>query len=136
MGPLFDHLVGEGKQRWRNGNVERHCGPEIYDELDPGRSLDRQVGRLFALENAACVAADLAPPVEWVWPIAHKAADCREVTGLMDRWHFMTCRQRNDLTAWAINNASPLIESPPTRRSTSLVKAPSISLWLLAFRTR
>jgi hypothetical protein len=31
---LFDHLVGAGQQRERDGDAERIGGPEINDQLD------------------------------------------------------------------------------------------------------
>jgi hypothetical protein len=51
----FDHPVGAGEQRWRDGEAERFGGFEIDDQLNLGGLLDRQVGGLLAFENAACV---------------------------------------------------------------------------------
>jgi hypothetical protein len=31
---LFDHLVGGGKQRWRNSQAERFCRLQVDDELE------------------------------------------------------------------------------------------------------
>src|SRR5260370_16629100 len=65
----FDHFVGAAKQRQRHGDAERLCGFEVDAQLDFGRLLDRQVRRLFALENTAHIAAsqgvggDDIPPV-------------------------------------------------------------------------
>src|SRR5262249_28749214 len=47
----FDHLVGERKKRWRNGEAERLRGPQIDDQLELGRLFDRQVSGLFTPEN-------------------------------------------------------------------------------------
>ena len=54
----FNHLVGAGEQRWRHVEAERLCGLEIDHQLELGRLLYRQVGRLLALEDAADVDAD------------------------------------------------------------------------------
>ena len=54
---LFDHLVGAAEQRERKREAERLGGIEVDDQLDFGGLLDRQVGRLLALENAAGVDA-------------------------------------------------------------------------------
>jgi hypothetical protein len=43
---LFDHLVGAGEQCGRHGEAERLRGRKIYDEIELGRLLDRNVGRL------------------------------------------------------------------------------------------
>src|SRR5262249_60198003 len=49
---LFDHVVGEGAQlEW---NVDAQCagGLQVQDELELGRQLHRQFGRLGAPEDA------------------------------------------------------------------------------------
>jgi hypothetical protein len=49
---LFNHLVGDGEQRWRHLDAERACRLKVDDKLELGRRLHRQVGRLGALEDA------------------------------------------------------------------------------------
>src|SRR5262249_19217111 len=44
----FDHLVGAGKQRGRHGDAERPCRDQVNGEIEFGRLLNRQVGRLRA----------------------------------------------------------------------------------------
>ena len=53
----LDHLVGAAEQRERNGEPERPGGLEIKKQLDLRDLLDRQIGRLLALENPAGVDA-------------------------------------------------------------------------------
>ena len=48
-----------GEQRRRNGEAERPGGLEVDDQFELGRLLDRQVGGLRALENAADIDAGL-----------------------------------------------------------------------------
>jgi hypothetical protein len=50
---LFDYLVGTGEERL--GDREADClgGPEIDDQLDFRRLLDREVGGFLSLENSA-----------------------------------------------------------------------------------
>ena len=52
---LFDHLVGECEQLIRHIQAERVRGLKIDDQLEIGRQLDRQLGRLRPLENEAGV---------------------------------------------------------------------------------
>ena len=40
---LFDHLVGAGKQRWRNGEAECFRGLEIDSQIEIGALLHRQI---------------------------------------------------------------------------------------------
>ena len=47
----FDHLVGAGEQRNWDLQPERLGGLEIDHQLVLGRSLNRQIGRLFALSG-------------------------------------------------------------------------------------
>src|SRR5262249_27515292 len=49
--PLFDHLVGAGEKRFRNGQSERLGSLEVYDQLEFGRQLNRQVRGIRTLEN-------------------------------------------------------------------------------------
>ena len=48
--------------------------------------MDRQVGRLGALENPAGVDADLAIGIRQAGPVAHQAAGRGEFAQLVDRW--------------------------------------------------
>jgi hypothetical protein len=48
---LFDHLVGRGEQRLRNGQAEWLRGLEIDNQLEFGRRLHRHVGWLLALKD-------------------------------------------------------------------------------------
>ena len=48
---LFDHLVGAAKERNWNADAERLGGLEVQKQLNFRALLDRQIRRLFALEN-------------------------------------------------------------------------------------
>jgi hypothetical protein len=50
-GYSLDHLVGNGEHARRNGEAKRLGGLEIDDQLEFGGLLDRQITRLFALED-------------------------------------------------------------------------------------
>jgi hypothetical protein len=53
---LFDHLVGAGEYRRRNGEAEGLGSFEVNDKLELGRRLNRKIGRVLALEDAIDVA--------------------------------------------------------------------------------
>jgi hypothetical protein len=48
---------GEGEQRWRHVDAKQLGGSPVDDQLELGRLLDRQVGRLGALEDAQSAGA-------------------------------------------------------------------------------
>ena len=55
---LFDQIVGANEDRRRQGQAKRPCGVDVKYQIDFHCLLHRQISRLFALENAACVMAD------------------------------------------------------------------------------
>ena len=57
--PSFDHLVGLGEHALRNIKPEQLRGPEIDHQLEVGRLHDRELGRLFALQDAAGIDTSL-----------------------------------------------------------------------------
>jgi hypothetical protein len=44
--PLFDHLIGANEGHWGNGDANCSCSPEVQDQFELSRLLDRQVGGL------------------------------------------------------------------------------------------
>src|SRR5262245_24580949 len=71
----LDHLVGGGEERWWDGEAEHRARRKIDNRHEPGRLHDRQIRRLRALENAACVDADVAIPIPQTCAVAHQSAD-------------------------------------------------------------
>jgi hypothetical protein len=62
---LFDDLVGAGDKRPRKCQTKFLGGPEVDDQVEFGRLLDRKIGRLRALEDAVnIVGAAPADPAE------------------------------------------------------------------------
>ena len=75
----------------------RACGPEIDNELELGRLHHRHVGGFSALENAACIKANLAEYLCLVWPIAHQATCHDEIARRIACGNPVAHRQRHDL---------------------------------------
>ena len=82
--------------------AERLGGLEVDDQLDLGGLLDRQVGGLLALENAARIVAGPAVRVGIAAAVAHQAACSDELAILEDRRHRVSERQRAELFALAV----------------------------------
>jgi hypothetical protein len=65
---LFDHLVGNRKQSGRERQANRFGSLLVDDQVELGRLVDRQVGRLAPIENATGIDTGLpgwrrTPPV-------------------------------------------------------------------------
>src|SRR5262245_9169707 len=55
---LFNHLVGAGEQRERDGEAEGVSSLEVYDKLNCSGPLDWQIARLLAVENFSGIDPD------------------------------------------------------------------------------
>src|SRR6516164_281723 len=98
--PLLDHLVGAGEQRERKCDAKRFGSLEVEDQLDSRLLLDRHVGWLVALENAAGVDAREAIQVPQFWAtVAHQSAGRGERAKRIDCGHGVAERLRSELLA-------------------------------------
>ncbi len=70
----LDHIVGPRQQRGWNDQVERLRGFQIDDQLEFGRRLHRQVGRLRALENPIDIGCRSPHLIGQVDAVTHQAA--------------------------------------------------------------
>ena len=50
-GGSFDHLVGAGQDRWRDGEAESLGGLQIHNQFESCGLLDREVGRFLTLQD-------------------------------------------------------------------------------------
>jgi hypothetical protein len=91
---LFDRLVGATEQRERECDAERLGGLQVDVQLDFSCLLDRQVGGLFTLEDAAGIDAGLSKNVCNVSAVAHQAAGRHRLAHMVNRRHRVACRQR------------------------------------------
>ena len=77
--------------------AERPDHSEVDHELELGRQPDRQIARLFALEDAAGVDARQAMVLVGIRSIAHESARGSELESREERGNRMTCRQHDKL---------------------------------------
>ena len=99
--PSLDHLVGDSKQRRRNGEAKCLGGFEVDDQLEFHRLLDWQVGWPFALENSARVDAGKAICSDEIGSVTDQATCGDEFTKLVARGNCVAGRRRNQLFASA-----------------------------------
>src|SRR5262245_16235184 len=97
----FDHLVGAAEQHRRDCQAKRLSGPEIDDELELRRLLHREVGGLFALENAGSEQTSLPVRIEKVWSVACQATGMHKFAPLIYRGPTMPSCEHDNLCALA-----------------------------------
>ena len=107
---LFDDLVGPGEDRRRHNQAERLGGLQIDHQLECGRLLHRQIGRLGAVEDLPGVSGELAVDSGEAGSIADQAAQSGELTPVIDRRNRMVRRQRDELLALAAVQRVPADE--------------------------
>src|ERR1700739_4865030 len=82
---LLDHVVGSGKQRWRDFDTECFCGLEIDDQFELCRLLYWKISGLRPLEYLVYVTRG---SVEHVWdvrPVGDKTTGSRKAPVFVDR---------------------------------------------------
>src|ERR1700738_2839403 len=94
--PSFDDLVGKREQRRWHIEAEHARGLEIDYELEFRRLHDRQIGRLLALEDAACVETNLLIDIRDVDTVGHQAASLSKFTKLIHGRQRISRRQGNN----------------------------------------
>src|SRR3954454_20898148 len=83
----LDHLVGLRLQGQLDRDAERPSSPAIDDELELGRLLDRQIGRLAPLEYLVGINREPAVNVREARPVEHQSTSFHELAPATD------CRQ-------------------------------------------
>src|SRR6516162_4795777 len=91
----LDDLVGTGEDRRRDRQAKRLGGLEVYDQLEGRRLLNRQIGRLSALQKLSRVNPGLGIDGVHVSTIADQAARCDPSSVIIDRRYGMTRCQRH-----------------------------------------
>src|SRR6266487_3460941 len=86
-GRLLDHLVGAGKQSWRDFEAERSGGLMVEDQFEFRGLHHRQIGGLGALEDTADIRSCLPPCLRNVGSITHEPADVWKLTVCIDGGH-------------------------------------------------
>src|SRR5271166_2142496 len=82
----FNHLGGARQDRGRNREAERLSGREIDDQIEDGRLLNRQIGRLGTFQDSSRVTAGLAKGIRDPCTIADQAAGRGELAPHIVRW--------------------------------------------------
>ena len=77
--PLFDHLVGAREHCRRHVEAECPRGDQVYDEIELGRLLDRNIGGLRAPQNFVHIIASTPKHAGDIGTIGHESAGFDEI---------------------------------------------------------
>src|SRR5262245_27438231 len=75
----FDHFVGADEKRFRKGQSECLCSLEVYDQLEFGRQLNRQIGGVRTLENEIDICCCAPEQIRRIVSERYQASALREV---------------------------------------------------------
>src|SRR5262245_149357 len=92
----FEHLVGAQQKRFRNGQSECLCSLEIYDQLEFGRQLNRQIGGVRTLENEIDICCRAPEQIRRIVAKRYQASALREVAIAVNRRESVLGRQLDD----------------------------------------
>ena len=95
--------------------AERLRSLQVDDHFEFGRCLHREVGRLFAFEDAIDIAGGAPKLVDSVGPVGDQAAGGDEELDRVDRGQSATDRQGKDQIAMKRNGAVGPARSGPIR---------------------
>src|SRR3954454_8123947 len=92
-GALFDHLIGTTEERRRYDQPKPVRGLQIDYQLELGRLLDRQIGRLGPAQNLVDVVAGSPKQVRRAWPVGHQPTGLNVLSKAVHRRHARTERE-------------------------------------------
>src|SRR5215475_6303120 len=93
----FDDVVGTHHDGRRHGEVQGLYRPEVDDEFEPGRLLDRNLTRPRALEDKIDELGPAAPLRHMVRSVGYEAAGLGEFAIAVDRGQLKLDGERRDL---------------------------------------
>src|SRR5215468_4423187 len=91
---LLDHLIRLQYYRWRYGKAERRGGPAVYDHLELGRKLHREIARLLAAQDAIHIGGGATKDVYHVGSVGEQTTVSGRLRKRIDRRHVVSGRRR------------------------------------------
>src|SRR5262247_372445 len=96
-GRLLNDLVGRDLQRQRHCEAQRLRGVKVDRQFELVQLLDRQIGRVFSLEDSTRINAALVKTLAYDCPVAHQATNLNELAPFIDRRYLVPRGKRNEL---------------------------------------
>src|ERR1700722_17690399 len=93
---LFDHLVGERLYFIGNGEAEGFSGFQVYDEVEFGRLLDRDLAGLRSAQNLVDKIASALEQSRIVWSVRYESPGLDKIAVTEDRRQPRSERKRDD----------------------------------------
>lgn len=99
---LFDYFIGAREKGRRNRNAKRFGSLEVDRQIEFRGLHDRQIGRLFAFQNASCVRTGFSIGIRDATAITYESAQCDILAPAVHRRRSVPSDKRDNARSLAV----------------------------------